>query len=1249
MSNLVVHEKTNLSTVSPQKGVSVFAAATPFQSSGELMYVPAGLNVAQILHLLYANTVVALTAHVYIGPDYIAPHLWEHVYPKEGAHLSISIVPQGGGGGKNPLRTILQIAVIAAAWYFAPALGATLIGSMGAGITTTAGVFMGVAVTASALGGFIITAVGTLLVNAIAPPSIPRIGSTSADKSDSQTLFIEGARNSGKRYDVVPVVLGRHRMVPPLAAGNVSEAVGSDQFSRQLFTWGYGDLVLTERQIGETAIANFSDVQTQDVLDGSSATVILSLYPSDIFEEQLSVKLSRLAPAGPIEEQIRTTQIKADEISVDILFPRGLVAFNSSGSRLTKTVEIAVETRLVDAIAWTPITSQIYTESTTAALRKTINFSVARGQYEVKVYRVTDDTNTDKEFTESYWNALRTITIENPVKFKGICLTALRIKATGQLNGSLDQYNAIVSNKIPAWNGSTWTIGETNNPADIFRYVASNSYAFAGGTIGPNAQPLADARVDLVALQNWHDYCIDQGFEYNSVIDFNTSVRNVLQEVAAAGRASISIKDGKWSVVVDRPQSIVAQHFTPKNTWGYSCSKTFFTMPHAFRCIFINEEIGYLQDERLVFDDGYDEDSATIIESINFPGITKPSLIWKHAREHLATLRLQPRQHQFFVDVEHLIAPRGKRCKLSHDLINVGITQGRIKEIITIGLLATGIIIDEPITMEAGKSYGVVIRTTESTELIKPVFNIGGITHTLSFVTPFNLDDSKMEITNLIMFGEAGKETIDIIVKEVIPETAFNVRIVAVDYNEAIFNASSGPIPAFNSGSTLPIEFQRPLAPILVVMQSNEEVQVINADGSISSRMVFTLTNDNTSPVAPEIVYRQANTNTFLPASVVIATPQQIVIDGLDLDVRYDFQIRYRRSGAITGIISNILSPPLEINNIEFIGTSTNPPDVVNFTANIVGQTTILSWDTVSIIDFSHYTIKFNPAIVGASWNNSAVLQDDIIGNNFVTPSQVGTYLIKAKDRTNNESDIAAVIANGVPISGLNVVETITENPVFAGAKDNVSLAFNVLELIDTSLAGYYYFNATTDLSEVYTSRLTPRLIATGNNRSNVMANWPTLSSVSSLSGAAPGAWAAEIQIRTTQTDPSAAPVWSVWQTLNIGDYVFRGAQFRVAFFSLNPDVTPTVSEVGVTIDMPDRIIRFEDKTIPIGGFNFVITPAYKKMLDIQVTGQNMSQGDYWRVTNKTASGAIITFYNNLNVSVVRVADIQFAGYGRVQ
>jgi hypothetical protein len=249
---------------------------------------------------------------------------------------------------------------------------------------------------------------------------------------------------------------------------------------------------------------------------------------------------------------------------------------------------------------------------------------VARGQYDVRITKTSDDyVGADQVSEQVVWTAMRAFRTTPPITFsKPLAMIAIRIRATSQLNGLISQLNAIVATKCLGFNGAAWVPDTvTNNPADLFRYVLQ----------GPsNGRPVADSKINIANLELWWTYCQAKGFAFNMVRDFKASVPETLTAIAAAGRATVTFTDGAWDVIWDEADAPIVQHFTPRNSWGFEGNPTYSHLPHAWRIRFMNEDMGYAQDERIVYDDGYNADgsgglmAATLFDSIEFPGITDP-------------------------------------------------------------------------------------------------------------------------------------------------------------------------------------------------------------------------------------------------------------------------------------------------------------------------------------------------------------------------------------------------------------------------------------------------------------------------------------------------------------------------------------------------------------------------------------------------------------------------------------------------
>jgi hypothetical protein len=143
------------------------------------------------------------------------------------------------------------------------------------------------------------------------------------------------------------------------------------------------------------------------------------------------------------------------------------------------------------------------------AFTYTESITVPSGVYKVRVRRINSGASdiSSSEYTTLHDAILYTGTSfanNTPVTDDSsnggyYARTAIRIRATDQVNGSVDGINALVTSICYDWNGTTWTKAATNNPASLFRYVLQHP---------ANAQAISDTnvanKIDLPQLQYWH-------------------------------------------------------------------------------------------------------------------------------------------------------------------------------------------------------------------------------------------------------------------------------------------------------------------------------------------------------------------------------------------------------------------------------------------------------------------------------------------------------------------------------------------------------------------------------------------------------------------------------------------------------------------------------------------------------------------------------------------------------------------------
>jgi hypothetical protein len=1176
--------------------VRVTVLPHPFSEDGERHDMPAGLSVRDIISRVRPGA--APFARAWIGGHFIPAGNWARVYPKPGAALELRLVPQGGGGGgrKNPARLVVSLALSAFAPLIAPA--SSLFGHRALSLA--------------------MNFAGRLLFNALSPPARPRFSAA----KESPTLFIQGARNAAAPFARVPRVLGTHRMVPPLGASAYTETAGNDQYLRMLFVWGYGPLEISDLKIGETPLSDFADIEIE-TRQGYPDDAPIALYSDSVLQNDLEVPITH---AGGYA--VRTSDADADELSVDITFPRGLFVVADSGAKTPATVTMTVGYSPAGAGTWTDETFT-WTAAQGAALRKNARFTVARGQYDVRVSRVTADAAVDTLVDDAVWTALRTIRYAAPVRMTGIALTALRIRATDQLNGVIERFNGVVSSVLPDWDGAAWTPRATSNPAALYRHALQGA---------ANARPLDDGRIDLEKLEAWHEACGAGGREFNAVIDYDISVREVLQAVAAAGRASPAVADGKWSVAVDAPQGVPVQHFTPRNTWGFSGEKSFDEAPHALRVRFINRGKGWLQDEILAFDDGHDAATATKYDVLELTGVTSAAQAWKDARYHIASARLRPETYGFHADIEHIVCARGDLVRFTHDVPLFGLAAARVKSVGASGGNAVSVTLDAALIMEAGRNYAVRFRLQDGTSLVMPLVTAEGTAETFQFASPCPAADGP-QAGDLALFGESGQESVELIVKAIEPHGDLAAKITCVDAAPAVHAADSGDIPAFSPQITVPPEMQRPPAPVVAGIRTEQGTAFITL-----APPVFPL------PLSLEARLRHPEETDFRAARLTASGAEATIAD-LTPGLHYDLALFYKN-------VSGVSSETTVIPNVLIAGTGGIPANVANLSLNIIGETAHLSWSAVPDADLDHYRVKFCNATTGASWANAfeVVAKVSRAATTAALPAQVGTWLIKAVNAAGHESlNAAEVVSTLDRVDGYTVRVTADETPGFSGAmtagSTDVAFTGDHRLVLDGAMAGTYVFGETIDLFYVYPSLLTATIDVIGVNTENLVDGWNGVDLVEDWDGAEdPSTWGVQLQLRTTNDDPDVSPTWSGWRNFSVGQYTARAFQFRLQMESEVAGVTPSVSALKVDLSMFDWAQGRSDLTgaaSDSGGTRVDYPDGFYDYTAVTVTPHDLAAGDYYTLSGRDWSGFTIKFFDSSDTRVTRTFDYIATGIGR--
>mgnify|MGYP003133081649 CR=1 FL=1 len=370
----------------------------------------------------------------------------------------------------------------------------------------------------------------------------------------------------------------------------------------------------------------------------------------------------------------------------------------------------------------------------------------------------------------------------------------------------------------------------------------------------------------------------------------------------------------------------------------------------------------------------------------------------------------------------------------------------------------------------------------------------------------------------------------------------------------------------------------------------------------------------------------------------------------------------------------------------KIVGKTDIPSNVTNLSVNIIGKEAHLSWTPVTDLDLSHYVVRHSPATSGATFITSRTIADKISrpANTAVVPALTGTYLIKAFDKGGRESRNAAQsIVTIDSIEAGNVIQTITESPAFSGTKTDTVVVDDKLILTTTSLfdsvsgnfddaeglfdggsstvdnEGFYNFvgvdgDASIDLGSKFTCRVTSNFVV---NRVDYVGLFDdpdgNFDSREGFFDGDPNEFGdtnAKLQISTTDGDPAGTPTYTDFRDFVVGEYSFRAAKFRAVLNSKDTSASPRIDTLQVTVDMPDRLTHGNDISSGTGasGFDVTFSPAFSVLQNVAITAQNMNSGDFYTITNKSATGFTIVFKNSSSAVVNRTFDFQAKGYGAV-
>ncbi len=387
--------------------------------------------------------------------------------------------------------------------------------------------------------------------------------------------------------------------------------------------------------------------------------------------------------------------------------------------------------------------------------------------------------------------------------------------------------------------------------------------------------------------------------------------------------------------------------------------------------------------------------------------------------------------------------------------------------------------------------------------------------------------------------------------------------------------------------------------------------------------------------------------------------------------------------------------------NRVIVGGSDPPSNVSDFAIEMHGSDQMrLTWTppTASTdLDIAYYEIRYQNVTSGALWNNSTNLirVTRRKSDNAIVNSRTGAFLIKAIDKTGNESINETIIYTNVanvfnytdistttesislltsaaqmdstyPLcvkedsSGDTVLalDTITDFDDTVGNFDSPSGNFELGGTDTTSNPtystanrdglGYYDFANTLSLPAVFDGTLQPTITLDHEDPYDQFDSGRGVSffddAKAPFDGSEPSHAFHKVQIAVSNTSLGAATTYQ--DISSSATHQFRYAKFRLRLTNDDYKTSSKITGLSVKLGLENRTASGADIASTTGTKAITFANAFYATPSLGIAAQNMATGDYFTISSKSATGFSIAFLNSSASGVDRTFDYVAKGYG---
>lgn len=832
------------------------------------------------------------------------------------------------------------------------------------------------------------------------------------------------------------------------------------------------------------------------------------------------------------------------------------------------------------------------------ATKTSVGWSVAPGQYDIRIWKVTADLSDSRNRNDVAVTQILCYQ-QDTSDYSGQLRVALQIKANAQLNGAVDELSAIATAWAPVWDGSQFTLAQTRNPAWWFLW-------FAIGKVSGNrvyGAGLTWAQLDIEGIKAWAVFCDSKGLTFDYVLDQGQTCAQVLQMIARAGRASPTWQTGRLGVVWDAADRPVTAMFGPFNIKAGSFRIDYINgdTPDEIVANFADAANDWQMGEVRVKVPGA---TSTINPmQLDLEGVTDSAVAGREANLLAAAQIWHRRQVTWETDIEGWVAHRGDVVQMSHDLTVWGYS-GRV-------LARNGNTLTLQTKLPTGTGT-LMLRDPDGNMRIVPV--AGGT------------DTDQITLPDMAGFALPGD----------LPD------VPAVDW-AWFFDPLETPGRRFRVTSVQPSEDGVKFTAVddaseYYASETDPYAYTPPRDGQLLGGVVFRIDfSERTVSVAADIQEVTIRWSQSAGIADVALTVGGVPRAPVRTDV-YSLTLQVATGTAISAAITPINTTgrgTTAANNYTVIGLAAPLGAVTGLNNAFRDGLTTFVWQPVADARPIQYEVR-----LGSTWDAARLV--GVISATEIIAVANGLYWVAAR------YDFAGRAIYGAPatlsIAGAvlvrNVIESYSEQTAWAGTKSGGAVAWDgmltlggasdvlaaadvlaegdVLWLGGAVSPGVYESPHEVDIGYVAPVRVDFDIAGHAFNFTQDSLSVADIIAIDDILNAADNQkWRAVPQIQIAQDDH----VYGAWADSVPG---LQNARYFKSRLRLETDVAlivPFVERFDWQIDVPDMIQRAESVAVPIGGMRVNYDKTFHAPPNVQIATLNATAGDTYKLTNGDETG----------------------------